>query len=162
MTLQEMLTQEVQNWEMIGHHALLQRFVLRQGNAYRNNGREPVEMMEIKSCFRNATIYSREHGGEYVEGYVMRPDLPILIHHAWVATDGHVIDPTLRDSDEAQYFGVAFDQKTVGRTTMKQGFYGMLDTGLGLNTKLMFGIDPELKAIVEAIRPHPIFAKQGI
>jgi hypothetical protein len=160
MTLQEMLTNEVLNWEMVGHHALLQRFVLRQGKPYHNDGRKPLETMEQKECFRNATLYSRMHGGEYVEGYVMRPDLPILIHHAWVATsDGHAVDPTLRNNGDAQYFGVPFDRELVVHTTMRQGFYGMLDTGLGLNTKLMFGIDPGLEAIVKNVKPHPAFVK---
>jgi hypothetical protein len=161
MTLQEMLTNEVLNWEIVGHHALLQRFVLRQGKAYINDGRKPLRgLMEPNECFRNATVYSRTYGGEYVEGYVFKPNLPILIHHAWAAEGGQVIDPTLRDNAEAQYFGVRFNRKLVLQTTMRQGFYGMLDTGLGLNTKLMFGIDPGLEAVVNNIKPHPAFANQ--
>ena len=127
MTLEECLTDEVLGWEKVGHHALLQRFVLRQGKAYKNDARTPPHLMrEIKMCFRNATKYCRDYGGTYVEGFVMKPNLPILIHHAWVATDDDfVIDPTLRDSEHAKYFGVPFKIELVLRTTLRQGHYGM-------------------------------------
>jgi hypothetical protein len=161
MTLQEILIKEVLSWELVGHHALLQRFVLRQGKPYNNDGRKPAELLAQKECFRNATLYRAMHGGTYVEGYVFKPNLPITFHHAWVATnDGFVIDPTLRDNAEAQYFGVPFEAKLVTKITTKQGFYGMLDTGLGLNTKLMFGIDPGLEAVVKNVKPHPAFTQQ--
>jgi len=158
VTLEECLTDEVLGWEKLGHHALLQRFVLRQGKAYKNDARTPPHLMrEIKMCFRNATKYCRDYGGTYVEGFVMKPNLPILIHHAWVATDDDfVIDPTLRDSEHAKYFGVPFKIELVLRTTLRQGHYGMLDTRLGLNTKLMFKMDPGLEAVVRNIKPQKL------
>jgi hypothetical protein len=63
------------------------------------------------------------------------------------------MDPTL-DAAEYDYFGVAFDRMSMIEETARNRFFGLLDTGLGLNVRLMFELDPELKAIVEAVKPH--------
>ena len=50
-----------------------------------------------------------------------------------------------------EYFGVEFDTALLRRETLRNKYYGLLDTGIGLNANLMFKIDPELKTIVEAV-----------
>jgi hypothetical protein len=156
----EALDREIERWAMVGHHALPLRFVRRNGKLYKNDGRKPVEQMTVKECFGNATIYGERYGGSYVEGYMIRPSIGVLIHHAWITTpNGFVTDPTLVDNSDVEYFGVPFSRVTLMRVIKENDRYGVLDTGFGLNTKLMFDFDPDLEAIVKAVKPHPEFLK---
>lgn len=57
---------------------------------------------EAKQCFYNAQFVSMVASSKglsermkYVEGYVVKSNLPIPVHHAWVELDGKVIDLTL-------------------------------------------------------------------
>jgi hypothetical protein len=165
--LREYLTNEVKNWEFIGHAAMMQRFVLRNGQEYtptKRIGRKGA----MKQCFANSYKAVHRHvrashaldGWRYVEGYCIHREHPILaIHHAWVTTDGsNAMDPTL-DAAEYFYFGVAFDRMTMITETARNRFYGILDTGLGLNVRLMFEMDPELRAIVQSVQPSDAFKK---
>ena len=153
--LRDHLTSEVANWEFIGHHALLQRFVLRNGQEYAPTKRIGRKM-EMKQCFANSykTVF-RNPDWSYVEGYAIHRTNPIMaIHHAWVTTNGSdAMDPTL-DAAQYEYFGIAFDRMAMITETARNRFFGLLDTGLGLNVRLMFELDPELQSIVEAIKPH--------
>jgi hypothetical protein len=156
--IKEYLTEEVSNWEFIGHPALMQRFVLRNGKEY-----QPVKRIgpkgEPKGCFGNATnvVLKKRAAAEwdYVEGFAIHRERPIMaFHHAWVTTNGNdAMDPTL-DAEEYEYFGIAFAKAIVVETVKRTGYYGLFDTGLGMNVKLMFEMDPELKGIVEAVKPH--------
>jgi len=161
--LKEYLSEEVERWAFIGHPALLQRFVLRNGFEFK-----PVKRIgrrgTPKQCFMNATkavlkhvrAYHQLEGWQYVEGYAIHRERPLLaFHHAWVTTGNYsAMDVTLEDAADYEYYGVAFDRRSLVRELDKQDHYGLLDTGLGLNWRLMFKRDPDLKGIVENIKPR--------
>lgn len=153
MTLTEMLEQEVQVRERLGHPAILAMFVLRNGKPY-----QPAKRIGRKgpphNCFQNATQAATDKlRYTYVEGFILHREHPLLpVHHAWVSTTGNdAMDPTL-DADTHDYFGVPFTKTQLHRTLCRTGVYGLLDTGLGFNLDLMFEIDPELRGLVEAAR----------
>ena len=54
------------------------------------------------------------------------------------------MDPTWEGYTRARYFGVPFASETVIAETMKQGYYGLLDSDGMLNMKLMLKHDPGL------------------
>lgn len=146
--VEETLRQQVAAWETLGHPALMERFVLRNGRAFmpaRRVGRRG----RLKQCYANATSRVLRHGGEYVEGYTLTCGLPIS--HAWVTLDGvGAMDPTL-PADEHEYFGVVLPTRILTRELGLLGHYGILDTRHGLNHRLMFELDPELESIVSAV-----------
>jgi len=150
MTLRDILQQNVDMWERLGHPALLERFVLRNGKDY-----QPAKRIgrkgEAKACFSNSHIFMLKHGGSYVEGYTVVPDMNFPVHHAWVTMTGEdAMDKTL-DAAGREYIGIKFDKAFVVKETARHDRYGMLDTGIGLNWRLMFEIDPELREIVERV-----------
>ena len=58
-----------------------------------------------KQCFANAQVvaWTTRHIGppegidvKYVEGYVLLPECPLPIHHAWISVNGKVLDTTLK------------------------------------------------------------------
>ena len=151
-TLQSILTERVAGWEQLGHPALLERFVLRNGKPYTDVAPQPARMA-AKQCFGNATRWIRDHGGTYVEGFTMIPDIAHPIHHAWVVSHNDVVlDPTLADNTGYQYFGIAFETRFLLQTVLRAGYYGLLDNGhTGLNSKLMFERDPELEHLCKRI-----------
>ena len=99
--IKENLTNLRDSFKTLGGNCawLMYDFVLRYGKLY---GGEPLPKRYVqrlpKQCFYNARgLVVRAKGLAYCEGYVIRIDLPISIHHAWAIKDGKVIDPTLRD-----------------------------------------------------------------
>lgn len=147
MTIKEFLTQTVNNWAAIGHPALMERFILRNGKEYTAQpytGKRGTP----KQCYENATHL---HVGTYAEGYMWRGDLPILIQHAWRVLDGKVIDPTLDRPEECQYMGIELDAGELFKELDRNKVYGVLDFGHGINHEFMFKRDPELRAIVDSI-----------
>jgi hypothetical protein len=62
-----------------------------------------------KRCFENAATLVRRRPDtlRYCEGYVSRPDVPLLIHHGWaIDAENRVIDPTLPDPADCAYVGL--------------------------------------------------------
>jgi hypothetical protein len=165
--LKDYLTTEIKNWEFIGAPALMQRFVRRNGKAYTPTQRIGKKG-KPKECFSNSTdaVLSRpirnlpaRERWTYAEGYCLHRERPIMaIHHAWIVIDGRAMDLTL-DAEEYEYFGIEFPTPNVKEWLKELGYYGILDTGFGLNLKLMFGMDPELEAIVKAVKPHASWLK---
>ena len=147
--LESSLRRMVDGWESLGHPALLERFVLRNGRAFTPRKRIG-RRRKARHCFQNSTHFISEQDGEYVEGYV---DCIIPIHHAWVTINGtDAMDLTLKDTEDREYFGVVFSREVLWEEMLKTGHYGILDTTRGLNIDLMFKVDPELKTICETIR----------
>lgn len=141
MRILEAIQQQIDLYARIGHPALMENFILR-------NGSEGVvidaerEQATPKECFKNATEAAlRTLDSVYVEGFFMRPDLPILIHHAWIEVDGFVVDNTILNNEDAQYFGVAFEREEMLEETMKNEVYGLLATPM-INIDLMVRRDP--------------------
>jgi hypothetical protein len=151
MSIRDVLEDSVANWARLGHPALLERFVLRNGKAYapcKRIGRK----CKAKQCFANATHHVLDAGGTYVEGFMMKHTLALPLQHAWVTIHGDdAMDPTL-ESNDYEYFGVAFDKKTLTEELVRNGYYGLLESGICINTQLIFKIDPELKDICEQVK----------
>lgn len=155
--IREMLESTVATWEKLGHPALLERFVLRNGRLFEPTKRRLGRPGPPKNCYQNATnLVLRERQRRpiplYVEGFTVIKDLPVLaIQHSWVSMTGEdAMDPTLNAANH-EYFGVAFSLTQLVREITKNKVYGLLDLGLGLNTKLMFSIDPPLEAICREV-----------
>ena len=152
--LETMLKRQVSTWERLGHPAIIERFVLRNGRAY-----EPMprigRKMRNKECFSNTTKFIlRQNTGTYIEGYGYNIVMPIL--HAWVSIDDKAMDPTWKYPMKCQYFGVEFSEDELHHQIFKNGYFGILDGPTGINYKFIFGKDNELKEIVEDIIHHKI------
>lgn len=147
MTIEERIRQEVENWSKIGHPALMQRFLLRNGSAFEA---QPFQGRRGKrgECFRNA--YNAIGSGTYCEGYGWRNGLPILIHHAWRVDGNQAIDSTWDRPEECQYWGICFTDADLFEEVQKHRVYGMFDTSAGLNIDLMLRIDPGLREFIPA------------
>jgi hypothetical protein len=137
----------VNGYEQIGHPAVMERFVLRNGKVFEA---QPYtgKRGKPKQCFQNAT---HMHVGTYAEGYMWRESLPIAIHHAWRVKDGKVIDNTVDRPEERQYIGVELDADELFRELNRYKVYGVLDCGWELNWEFMFTRDPGLETIVNKI-----------
>lgn len=155
--IRDALQSQIAAFERIGHPALMERFILRNGRVM-----ETIEFRDAlypaKACFMNATHYVDLHKfATYVEGYAIRPGLGILVHHAWAETrNGRAIDPTWNDSLNCEYIGVTIDRDAHRKIMRKTGVYGVLDQGHGINTDFIFAADPALKGIVEKIMKREV------
>jgi hypothetical protein len=70
---------------------------------------------EAKQCYYNAQMYVLDHPDTtYVEGIIVLDEIEIPIKHAWVETDGEILELTLtEDKKVEQYFGAEYETKTV-------------------------------------------------
>ena len=124
----------------------LEDFVLREGidmhlTATKPKGRKGTP----KACFSNAARKVIGNGAfSYAEGFMLSPDLPIAIHHAWCVTpEGTVVDPTLGWREGAAYRGVVFSHDELMQRILKSGYYGVfIDAGIVLSD-LVLGLDKE-------------------
>jgi hypothetical protein len=153
--IREYLEQTVKNWAVLGHPAIMERFVLRNGKEFAP-GPRLGHQGEPNACYSNATKWMLEppwspRNARYVEGFFLRKSLPIALQHAWVDLgDGKAMDPTV-ESEGNYYMGVSFDRKTLREQLRRNKVYGLLDHGHGINTDLIFRLDPELKPIVDEV-----------
>lgn len=157
LTIKEHLELEVKSWERVGHPALLQRFVLRNGKVMQpaQSWPEGVTEGELKMCFKNAYEIALEHGYDYYEGYGMGERTHgFLVHHAWcMDDDGKVIDTTWPHFRTAQYIGVFISIEELLEQTDKTGVYGVLG-GEMINHEFLFERDPELRNIAGQVNPR--------
>jgi hypothetical protein len=162
--LPALLDEQVFNWGRLGHPALIERFVLRNGTLYDGCARpKGVRRGQMKECFRNsANAVFRNQGWAYCEGIAVSSSLMFPIHHAWCVKDDKVIDLTWEDPADCVYFGVTFDVGELAEQIAINGVYGLFDTGRGLNSVLMFARDPELEAIVREVACRPFRVKDGV
>lgn len=143
MNIQDKIEEYIKMMGSIGHPALMENFILRNGETM-EVGPLVGEQGTPKECFANATnAYLENYDSTYVEGYMWRAGFPILIHHAWIEIDGKVMDNTIVDNQACQYYGVRFTRETLKRQLEQNGVYGLLDPGL-INLKLMVECDPGL------------------
>jgi hypothetical protein len=152
--LRDHLLMQAESWAGLGHPALLERFVAKHGTGFTGARRlKPWRKGPAKQCFANsARVFLK--GIDYYEGFAIDQRIPIPFLHAWNVTDrGRVIDLTLDKPEEYVYWGVKFDDGTIWREQRRTGVYGLLDSGVGCNVELIRGIDPELVAELEAMRP---------
>lgn len=135
----ETMKNEIEMWKKIGGQPLMQEYILTNGREF-----ETVQAGERgtpKECFRNASLFvlERKDRYSYVEGYAMiSKEIPLLIHHAWVYDNQEEI--SLEVTTEApmyEYFGVLFSPSEMTKWLLKNGVYGIIDTGSGFNFELM-------------------------
>jgi hypothetical protein len=64
----------------------------------------------IKHCFHNSHGIAKKHGLIYVEGFVLAPLVPFPVLHGWCVEPESltVIDITLGEAAQCDYFGIAF------------------------------------------------------
>lgn len=148
--VKRMLIDQVAAWEKMGHPAIVERFVLRNGIARRGSPYSG-ERGEPKQCFANAAHFALDTPrATYYEGYVHRKDFPIVIHHAWCRVGNRLCEVTLPDPEKFTYIGVPVDWKVLTSQLVSNRVYGLFDIGT-INYRLMFELDPGLKPEVEAV-----------
>jgi len=157
--LLKQLTLTADNWAKLGAPALCERFIARNGQCFK--GRKlprSIKRGTPKQCFENSTHLVIDRDGlRYVEGYAMREDICFPFLHAWcIDRDGRVVDVTLTEPEKYQYVGIVLTRTKLLAEMMKNTYYGVLDSGLGLNAKFMFARDPELEGIVRAVTEDKI------
>jgi hypothetical protein len=154
--IHERLREEVAQFALMGAPALIQQFVLRNGREYAAAKYVGDYRGQPKLCFKNAFHLTADRAPEnirltYVEGYALRPALPVLIHHAWcVDEDGRVWDPTWTRPEEAEYFGVPINLLVLVEELLRIKYHGILDTPVGPNFEFMKAFDPGFGAVMEA------------
>lgn len=155
--LREQLQQQVDNWAVIGHPAIMERFVLRNGTERRGTPTPPSVTKTFRvrgECFKNSALLAARMGLEVEEGYAWNLDYAILpIHHSWVldSDENRIIDSTWTDPEKCEYMGVHIPEMDLLEAQSEFRVYGILDPGRGINVSYIFKRDPELKGIVEGI-----------
>lgn len=148
--VERMLSRQVATWETMGHPAIVERFVLRNGTARKGRPYSGPRGTP-KECFANAARLALEdRKATYVEGFVHRKDFPIVIHHAWCQKGSRLVEVTLPDPEKFTYMGVSIDREVLSSQLVRNGVYGLLDTGT-INYRLMFELDPGLRPEVERV-----------
>jgi hypothetical protein len=149
------MEREIEAWSPHGYAALMQRFLLACGQPFHA---QPLpsryRRAPMKECFANAIAIAKRTSGRiaYVEGYAMRADMPLLIHHAWCADGrGNVIDPTWNNPEDCHYFGRVLSLAEWERETDRTGTLSAFD-GMGLNHVFMFDTVPGLADTIERVR----------
>ena len=85
-------------------------------------------MGEAKECFANASNWVFDCPTLlYGEGLALEKSSGFLFAHAWCVQDGHVLEPTLREVSEYEYFGIVVEQQTLIDWIDLQRTYGLLD-----------------------------------
>lgn len=78
-----------------------------------------------RRCYDNAGNLALEQGWAYCEGFAMQPGL-FPMHHAWCLTDdGQVVDPTWRQAQDNEYFGVALNEAFLVAHCERIGHWGV-------------------------------------
>ena len=119
----------------------LEPFVLRHASPeVRGNPLPPtINPGTPKECFSNAgqhALFSEDL--TYCEGFAMRSDLAIPIHHAWVVdSEGRVIDTTWNDPQNCTYLGVEFSTKFLSKWVFKNKYWGLLASSWSINHAVM-------------------------
>lgn len=141
-----------------GYYAGIEDYLIQKGRAYTSRSltrREKQVVNEIrvrgsypiKQCFANSQRVVLEQVFNplpddvrilYAEGYVIRHDLGIPIHHGWLDVNGAVVDLTLRRAgktgpllavgafDGADYFGATFGLSEVRNFVLATQTYASL------------------------------------
>ena len=151
--IREALEKQTRLYDGMGHFDAIAHFVLlhgieRAGSPLANG----APLMKMKECFRNATLLAVRAGYRYAEGYAIRPDLGIPMHHGWCVDDaGRVIDPTWRDPERCFYLGVEADAHKVAAIVTRIGYYGILATGVQYHYDVMDDLRPGFAAFAAKV-----------
>lgn len=164
MTVRDYLEKMVEMHAEIGHPALMERFVLRNGTFSDRLG-PAGPYKPTKQCFKNAfELAQRRQELTYVEGYGLDAHIGLAMHHAWcVNNEGAVLDNTWRvrgREGQLTYVGVPFTTVEAARVILKNKVYGLLDPGM-INIELMLEKDPGLAEFVPAGLVEKVHAAAG-
>lgn len=135
---------QISGWGRLGHPALMERFVLKHGIDMASYADHPYEMGAAKECFSNAGQMALwDDDLTYCEGFAVRPKLGMLIHHGWLMdSDGRAIDVTWRETGDCLYYGIAFETSVLRAEIKRTGYWGLLDSGEGINIDFYRQFDP--------------------
>jgi hypothetical protein len=98
-----------------------------------------------KACFANAIAKVRKSGGglTYVEGFAMRADLSIPMHHGWCIDAGNrVIDPTWDEPEACVYVGVPIPLGLYNKVTAPDDSASAFDGSRGLRIHFLASLAP--------------------
>lgn len=143
-------------WDKIGHFDAIAHFSLLHGTE-RTGSPLPagVGLMARKECFRNATLLSLRSGIKYAEGYAIREDLQIPMHHAWCVTPaGQVVDPTWRDPHMCHYIGIEIEAQKAADIAARLEYYSLLAGPTGFNFDVMEELKPGFARYAEIVRAN--------
>jgi hypothetical protein len=150
--LHSAIVTQFENWARLGHPALIERFVSKHGRDMSPRAKHGYEMGTPKECFCNAAQMALVTDLTYAEGFAVRPKLGMLIHHAWLMDErGRAVDVTWEDTAGCLYFGVPFETKVMRTEIRRTGYWGLLDSGKGVNIEFMQRFDPAFE-IPEMVR----------
>lgn len=150
-TLESTLNAHIKAFETLGHPSLMERFVVLRGEVFECRDDAGYHRGVSKECFRNAALLSLENDElTYVEGYGMLDSIPFPIHHAWCVDErGVVVDVTWDADSPRQYIGVRISKEDLRDNLLKNGVYGVLDTGVGINVDFILRKAPELGKVLD-------------
>lgn len=102
-------------------------FILKMGTEFKNTKIiKPIKYGKMKECYKNASLlcmYNEEL--EYVEGFA-NSIIPVM--HAWcIDRSGNVIDPTYKNQEKCNYYGVIFKKEFMHKKILKNKIYGILE-----------------------------------
>lgn len=139
------VTRQAEAWESMGRPAMIERLCIMRGKPMQGQPWKRKRWAQ-KMCFSNAAAMSTRSNGRavYVEGLAMRPDLGILIHHAWCVEDGKVIDPTWERPETAFYLGVEVPHDTLWKRLLETEVYGLFNTGGMIPVEWLCEFEPRL------------------
>lgn len=110
----------------------------------------PEQRGPLGDCFANASRLALLNDLAYCEGYAVRGNLSLPLHHAWCVNDrGTVIDPTWDDG--GHYFGTVFSDVGLAEILDLTGLYGVY---CSLDSLRHLGVDGVRTLLVQSLVPR--------
>ena len=123
-----------------------ERLVLEKGRTFTSTMRPPGRRKGWqKRCFQNATLLALDQGYDYVEGYLCPLESGSPFLHAWCAVGNVAIDPTLRNPEAYEFFGIIIPIAILHEWLFKTRTYGIIREADGVTF-----LDQRLRGGVEA------------
>lgn len=139
-----MITELLEQYSKLSSKSL-ESFVWSQGlfmgsGSYFNESQYPEAKRTPKQCFHNATLLTyRNSNLVYAEGFFCSERLPIPLVHGWCldTETGEVVDPTINNPEECEYYGLFLDKNTHRKVMFRTEAYGVLLEMYRLDQKLI-------------------------
>jgi len=151
--IEDIIHERMEIFNKVGHPDLTGRFILKHG----------IEMPAVqwtgkygkpKQCFQNAfNAFMKDRNLTYVEGYCTAKNFAFPFNHAWVTRDGKTAhDPTLKNPEQYEYFGITFPRQFTLKAVMERQVYGLLcDHCEMIDWKLMVKYDPSFQQVIDEV-----------
>lgn len=78
--------------------------------------------MEMKECYNNSAIQTLANGLDFVDGFVSV--CGILVRHAWNADGDQMLDFTIENPGEREYFGIRYPAKMASKVIKSRAWAG--------------------------------------